>query len=300
MSRILIVGALAWDRPIWLEAPVASGVRLRGQTIGGKLEGRLGGGGANAGAALVAAGHDVAVMSLVSEEGDGPRIMAAAAAAGIDLSAVARTRGPGGQTLLLIEPGGERIVLGLDSSWRLDADSTDLSALALAAQRARAFKPHALYVRSPLHGSADLMNAIPGPVVVHWPTSPEVLARAHILVGSADDLPPEASEDPYVAARTSGAASLHACIVTQGSGPVIVGLEAERIEVAPPSAIPKDTTGAGDIFAAGLLDALCEGAGLPDAVQHACLWGAAAVTIDGSAPVEHAGGMFPGFRRGAT
>jgi hypothetical protein len=44
MSRILIVGALAWDRPVWLEAPVASGIRLRGRTLGGALEGRLGGG----------------------------------------------------------------------------------------------------------------------------------------------------------------------------------------------------------------------------------------------------------------
>ena len=299
MSRILIVGALAWDRPIWLEAPVASGVRLRGRTLGGALEGRLGGGGANAGAALVSAGHDVAVMSLVSEEGDGLRIMAAAAAAGIDLSAVARTRGHGSQTLLLIEPGGERIVLGLDTSWRRDANSMDLPALALAAQRARAFKPHALYVRSPLPGAADLMYAIAGPVVVHWPTSPDVLARAHVLVGSADDLPPEASEDPYAAARALGAARLRASIVTQGAGPVIIGREAERIEVAPPPAIAKDTTGAGDIFAAGLVDALCEGAGLHAAVQHACLWGAAAVTIGGSAPLEHARGMFPSFRRGA-
>ena len=143
------------------------------------------------------------------------------------------------------------------------------------------------------------MNAIAGPVVVHWPTSPEVLARAHILVGSADDLPSGTSQHPYVAARTSGAASLRACIITQGSGPVIIGLEAERLEVAPPPAIPKDATGAGDIFAAGLVDALCEGAGLPDAVQHACLWGAAAVTIDGSAPAEHDRGMFPRFKRGA-
>jgi len=299
MSRILIVGTLAWDRPIWLEASVARGGRLRGRTLAGALEGRLGGGGANAGAPLVASGHDVAVMSLVSDEGDGPLIMAAAAAAGIDLSAVARTRGHGGQTLLLIDPGGERIVLGLDSQWRHDVDSRDLSALALAAQRARAFKPHALYVRSLLPGAADLMNAIAGPVVVHWPTSPDVLANAPILVGSADDLPPGASQHPFAAARSSGAASLRACIITQGAGPVIIGLEAERIEVAPPPAVPKDTTGAGDIFAAGLVDALCEGAGLRDAVQHACLWGATAVAIDGSAPVEHARGMFPVFRRGA-
>lgn len=299
MSRILIVGALAWDRPVWLEAPVASGVRLRGRTLGGTLDGRLGGGGANAGAALIAAGHDVAVMSLVSEEGDGPRIMAAAAAAGIDLSAVARMRGHGGQTLLLIEPDGERIVLGLDASLWRGADTTDLPALALAAERARAFQPDALYVRTPLPGAADLMNAVAGPVVAHWPTSADVLARAPILVGSADDLPPEASWDPYVAARTSGAACLRACLVTQGAGPVIIGLEADRLEVAPPPAIPKDTTGAGDIFAAGLLDALCAGADLCDAVEHACLWGAAAVSIDGSAPVEHAQGRFPGFRRGA-
>jgi sugar/nucleoside kinase (ribokinase family) len=299
MSRILIVGTLAWDRPIWLEAPLARGVRLRGRTLAGALEGRLGGGGANAGAPLVAVGHDVAVMSLVSDAGDGPRIMAAAAAAGIDLSAVARTRRHGGQTLLLIEPGGERIVLGLDSQWRREVDSGDISALSLATQRARAFNPRALYVRSPLPGAADLMNAIEGPIVVHWPTSPDVLAKAPILVGSADDLPPGASENPYATARASGAASLRACIVTQGAGPVIIGLQAERIEVAPPPAVPKDTTGAGDIFAAGLIDALCEGAGLSDAVQHACLWGAAAVAIDGSAPVDLAGGMFPGFRRGA-
>jgi len=231
MSRILILGTLAWDRPIWLEAPVARGGRLRGRTLAGALKGRLGGGGANAGTPLVSSGHDVAVMSLVSDEGDGPLIMAAAAAAGIDLSAVARTRGRGGQTLLLIEPGGERIVLGLDSHWPREVDSGDLSALALAAQRAR-IKPSALYVRSPLPGAADLMKAIEGPVIVHWPTSSDVLANAPILVGSADDLPPGTSQHPYASARASGATSLRACIVTQGAGPVIIELEAERIEVA--------------------------------------------------------------------
>lgn len=300
MPRIVVVGALAWDRPIWLDAPLTPAGRLRGRSLGGTLEGRLGGGAANAGAALVTAGHEVAVLGLVSEDGDGPLIMAAAASAGLDVSAVARYPGQRGQTLLLIDPTGERIVLGLDHLERLALNHAGHAALAIATDQVRASRPHALYVRSPLPGVTGLMDAVAGPVVVHWPTSPDVLEKAPILVGSADDLPAEARRDPGAIARRDGALSVHTCIVTQGAGPIIVQSGADPVEIMPLPATVRDTTGAGDIFAAGLIDALCGGAGIHDAVSHACIWGAAAVGLDGSAPSGLASGAFPTFRRDAA
>ncbi|HYD44715.1 MAG TPA: hypothetical protein VEA79_05565, partial [Phenylobacterium sp.] len=78
MADLLIIGALALDRPIRLSAPLAPGARLTGQTLGGRLEPRLGGGAANAGVALVHAGHRVRVAAGVGSDADGDRLRAMA------------------------------------------------------------------------------------------------------------------------------------------------------------------------------------------------------------------------------
>ena len=56
-----------------------------------------------------------------------------------------------------------------------------------------------------------------------------------------------------------------------------------------------DTTGAGDCFAAGLLEALTAGAEMEQALVQACAWGAVAVGLEASAPLD---GVFPAFRPG--
>ncbi len=116
MPTLLIIGALALDRPIRLDGPLRAGGRLRARSLDGALAGRLGGGAANAGCALLAAGHAVRVASVLADDADGARTRALAQAAGLDLTLVRSRSGATPQTLVLIEPTGERTIIGLDGS----------------------------------------------------------------------------------------------------------------------------------------------------------------------------------------
>src|ERR1700749_4967553 len=116
MPTLLVIGALALDRPIRLDGPLRAGGRLRARSLDGALEGRLGGGGANAGCALLAAGHAVLVGSVLADDRDGRQARALAQAAGLDLQLVRSRPGASTQTLVLIEPNGERTIIGLDGA----------------------------------------------------------------------------------------------------------------------------------------------------------------------------------------
>jgi hypothetical protein len=196
------------------------------------------------------------------------------------------------QRLLLIEPNGERVVLGLDPAAMAGApDYPPLTPAEVAA-----LAPAGLYLRVGRQpGAADIMAAYQGPTITHWPTDQETLACAEILVGSRDDLGLAPGERPFAVARAAGAAALRWAIVTDGAGEVMADNGAETITHRPQSANVVDATGAGDVFAAGLLEALAAGAAMPAALAHACAWGAAAVGIDASAPVGAGRDQFPPF-----
>ncbi|UTP38494.1 hypothetical protein M9M90_14875 [Phenylobacterium sp. LH3H17] len=70
MAELVVIGALALDRPVRVNQPPAPGARLMGHSLGGMLAGRLGGGGANAGVALVRAGHSVRLAAAIAEDAD--------------------------------------------------------------------------------------------------------------------------------------------------------------------------------------------------------------------------------------
>jgi sugar/nucleoside kinase (ribokinase family) len=292
MPCFLIIGAVAWDRPIWLSAPLSAGNRIMGRTLQGELAGRLGGGAANAGLALVAAGHKVLVHTAIAADAEGDALMTEAQAAGLDLRLVRRTERGWRTTLLLIEPSGERIILGLDP--KLAAGRQDFPAL--TADEVQSLAPDGLYLRAgAVPNAAGVMAACAGPCITHWPADAETLACAAILVGSRDDLAIPEGLGPFAAAKAQGAAALRWAILTDGPNPVCADNGETIITCLPPPATAVDATGAGDAFAAGLLEALAAGAPMEAALAHGCRWGAAAVAIDGSAPVGAGPDQFPPF-----
>lgn len=207
MAKLVVIGALALDRPIRLSGPPAPGARLTGRSLEGALAGRLGGGGANAGAAL-------------------PSLPA---------------------------PGAETI--------------------------------DGLYVRAPYPGAGAWAEASVGPVVAHWPC-PGFEGPCDVLVASADDCDAVTRADPLGAGRAQVGGRLSSFVMTHGADKVVAHGAQGRIEASPPPATVVDATGAGDVFAAGLLDALVAGAGMDRALRHACGWGATAVGVEGSAPLD--------------
>ena len=282
LANLMVIGAVVLDRPVWLNGPVSPGARLRGATLDGALAGRLGGGAANAGVALARAGHGVALAAFVGLDADGDAALAQAQAAGLDTTHVRRRPG-GGMTLILIDPAGERVVLGLDApaitAPHLPPPDGDA-----------AFD--GLYVRAPYPGAGAWAQACRGPVVAHWPAG-TFAGPCDVLVASADDCGAGDLADPFAAGRAQVGERLKWMVMTHGAGDVVAYDAAGSIRVAPPPARVADTTGAGDVFAAGLLEALVAGADIEAALRHACAWGAVAVGLDGSAPLT---GDFSAFR----
>ena len=278
-----MIGAVALDRPIWLSGPLSPGVRLRGRTLEGALAGRLGGGGANAGVALARAGHDVALAGCVGAGADGDAALAAAQAAGLDTALVGRRAGGAGMTLILIDPAGERVVLGLDGkavAWP-HLPPPDAG---------QAFD--GLYLRAPYPGASAWAQACRGPVIAHWPAG-DFAGPCDVLVASADDCSADELADPFATGRAQVGARLQWMVVTRGGGEVVAFSGSRSVSATPTPARMVDATGAGDVFAAGLLEALAAGADIEAALRHACSWGAVAVGLDSSAPTA---GDFPAFR----
>lgn len=217
MRTFLVIGALALDRPIRLDGPLRSGGRLRARSLDGGLEARLGGGAANAGCALRAAGHEVLAAAVVAGDADGRRAMSLAAAAGLDLSPTRVRPGASARTLVLVEPSGERTIIALDGAApdgrpRLAPPPGDLS-----------IRPAGVFVRSAYDGAADWARLSAGPVILHWP-SPAYDGEADVVVASADDLPQDLAAAPYAAAAARLGPRLKWVVVTRGSA----GADARR------------------------------------------------------------------------
>jgi ribokinase len=286
MSTLLVIGALALDRPIWLDGPLRSGGRLRARTLDGALEGRLGGGAANAGCALLAARHTVLAASVLADDADGLRVRALAQAAGLDIGLVCSRPGTSARTLVLVEPTGERTIIGLDGSMpdarpKLDPPS-----------RHPAVRPDGVFIRTAYDGAADWARMAAGTVILHWP-APAYDGEADVVVASAEDQPEQLAREPFPAAATRLGPRLGWVVVTHGKdGAVAHGRDGVRIAAKAAPAGVRDATGAGDVFAAGLLDALVSGADMSDALRHACAWGAAAAELDSSAPLDAPPGTF--------
>lgn len=302
MARFLIVGSLAWDRPLRLSAPLIAGGRLfafSDEADGALPAGRLGGGAANAGCALVNSGHTAAVYAAVSDDTNGENIMNAAVAAGLDLRFVQRVPGWGSETLLLIQPDGERVVMGYmvgGSADRAQRQAMKRAITPPAPSVLNAFAPAGIYLRAALSGHDALTPRSSCLTVAHWPLAGADAIPADVLVGSADDLP--GIDDPFAAGQAATGGRLKWAVVTRGAdGGTAYGPDG-AIDYVSPKVTQFDATGAGDCFAAGLLEALTAGAAISDALSHAARWGAITAGREGSAIVDDAG-TYPSFSRSA-
>lgn len=291
MARILTYGGLNWDRPIHLSAPIAAGARAVGFSRDSALGGRLGGAAANTGVGLALAGHEVAIAAAVPANADGEAAVAAAQAAGLDTSLVRRDPAMAGRTLILIDPSGERIVLGLDPADTVEAvwaaaDARDARACAPAVlAAAQSVAPEAVYAAGYGEAPGAYLALASRLAVQQWPSGEPRKSGAHIVLASARDVPAAAAgADPFTAAEAFAGETLEWVVVTRGGGGASAydGRRAIHVSVAPAAVV--DATGAGDAFAAGLIHALLDGAEMEAALPHACGWGALAVAHDGSTP----------------
>ena len=272
MARILLIGNLNCDRVWRLDRPLRPGDR-----IVHRMEGdRMGGAGAITGGALAYAGHDVRIAAALGADATGDWIVAQAHELGLDTAAVERQDAPTAPVHVMVDPAGERTIL------------TSADRLVYRPPPDLAARPvDALYVNC--HGEAvepflEAATARTGLVIAQIPRQVGERRPAHVLIASQPDLAARSVGLSLEAARMIAGPALRWLVVTHGAaGAEAIG-KGERHSAAAPPADVVDTTGAGDVFAAGLIDGLVRGETMPDALAEAAAWGAYAVTCPTSIP----------------
>ena len=109
MRRFLLVGSIAWDEVVELDAPLRVGSHNAGRWRGG----RIGGGATNTAMALARAGEHVQVASAVGSDAAGRRLIDALTAAGVDTTMIDRAAPETTRSLVMLDAGGDRTVVNL-------------------------------------------------------------------------------------------------------------------------------------------------------------------------------------------
>ena len=273
MKDVLVLGNVNADWVFRLDAPLRPGLETTGEDLGL----RAGGAAANAASALAVADNWVRLVGFVGSDDTGERLLDIMAGDGRswDLSDIVRLEGPTPSCLILIDPDGERVIIGThrnNTPPRWPEVAVDRVACA--------------YFASRWGGPAALITGLKAagvPVVSQWRPG-YTIGAADVLVTSQDELPPEAATDPWQAARAQGALPLWV-VVTRGAagvmavnGDICLHCPAESAEVV-------DSTGAGDAFAGGLVHGLARGWPMEACLVLGARWGARAVS--------HLGSTFP-------
>lgn len=270
MAAILIIGSVAWDEVVRLDNPLRAGSHNDGRWMGK----RIGGGAANTALALVRAQDMPIVVSAVGPDPAGAELIAELSRLGVDVHLIERHARATTRSLVLLEASGERTVINVARA-ALSLPS-DLTALPGAC----------CYVRSADPALAPLLarRAEVGSVVAHVPPMKTAFRPAQILVGSAFDLDQETLADPFAAGRCVAGDRLEWMVVTYGPKGAIAYGDGIRIEEPAARVEVVDSTGAGDVFAAGLVHALASGQAMDAALRTAVKWGTLSVGYEGTIP----------------
>ena len=268
MPRIVVVGSIAMDEVVALRQPLRPGLHLDGLPRGR----RVGGGAANTAIPLAYAGHEVVVVSVAGTDPDGSAILSRLAEAGVDTAGIVRRPGPSTRSLVLLDPDGERTVVNLH---RCREEGPP--------RRLRTLPADVIYVRSRETDLARILEErlASALVVAHVPPSGPGVRPAHVVVASAPDLGDAERLAPWETARRAAGETLRWVVVTRGAGGAEAHAGTRRLSVAARDVAAVDSTGAGDVFAAGLVHALAGGAPMETALAAAVSWGTCAVECGG-------------------
>ena len=254
--RITVVGSANIDLVARCERLPRPGETLTDATF----ERIAGGKGANQAVAAARLGAEVRFVGRVGRD---DLVLRSLEADGVDVSGVVRDDGESGVALILVEAGGENvIVVAPGANGRLAPGDVDVGqadaviaqqeipaeAVAAAAASAPFFCLNAAPARGPLELEPDLL------VVNRYEY--EQVRPYHGLV-----------------ALTMGA-----------EGAVLLDRGRHLAEATPPEVQPVDGTAAGDAFVAALVLGLLEGRDRPEALTRACAAGAIAASRAGAQP----------------
>lgn len=281
MLDLVVVGSINLD----VSVPVDHLPQPGETVLGGDAMWSPGGKGANQAVAAARLGRSVAMIGCVGNDPAGTEQRRLLADNGVDVDAVQTLDAvPTGLATIAVSTDGENsIVVSPGANARVSADTIDtgmISARALLAQ----FEVPAQAIAAALSVHEGLVVVNPAPA---RSLAADLFERIDVLVPNQGELSVLAGADTMAAttdemvdqARSLGAGAT--VITLGGDGALVVEAQAvTSVPVVPVSVV--DTTGAGDSFCAGLVDALLDGASLPDAAVWATRVAAVTVTRRGA------------------
>lgn len=273
MSRILLLANLNCDRVLQLNEPLVTGGRHHYQDSGR----RLGGGGANTGLGLVYAGQHVALVSQIGNDKTADWLLAEASLNGLDCHLLQRNEHDTPELLLLMTPDGERTII------RPRRPIFELG-------NAPDFKQwDALYINSSAQGTESWAeSALIDTLVIAQLAKDERKRPCHILISSRSDIAQRSASFATLwdyGAHIAGP-QLRFFVITDGANGATAYSQDTSAKVPAIITHVVDTTGAGDAFAAGLIDGLLQQQTITQAMQQASHWASIAVASDSSIPAK--------------
>lgn len=269
MADFWVIGPIAWDRVLRVPCLPRSGAFVQAT----EAAGRPGGAGANVAIALASTGSAVHMIGYAGDDEPGARMRAVLGEAHVDAGFVHARRGHTSETDILVEPTGERTIIGIwpDLLHTVPVPVTRVRSGDVA--YFAAWHEEFLPVMRQLSDSGAVVGTVP-------PPRPVLGLPAMYLIGSQGQY---GDQDPR-SALSAGTAMPAVVVVTRGADGVVVhdrggsaAYPAEQVDVV-------DTTGAGDAFAAGFLHRISSGDPVSRAVAAGIIWAAATVQEPTSIP----------------
>lgn len=273
-GRVTVVGTLNIDH-VW-QVPA---LPRPGETILASAVGRqFGGKGANQAVAAARQGARVTLVGAVGEDPDGERYRAFLAGEGIDVASVARVAGVAtGAAHVYVDPKGENlIVVDRGANACLDVaglarvlPATDVLVVQLECPLEAAVRALQFAVEQ---GVRSVLNASPTHAAFPWGRQPidTVIVNEHECRDCFGHGPAELWALPDAARRALLAArGVAHVVITQGAEPTLHLSAAGRHTVPTFRVEPRDTVGAGDMFAGTLAAQLAAKRDWEPALWHA-------------------------------
>jgi sugar/nucleoside kinase (ribokinase family) len=301
ISSVTVIGCVQADVVM---SPVTDLPAPGGALLAEQAAVRVGGAGANAALAAVEAGLDVRLIGALGDDQLGTLMREQLAAAGLADELVVGVGDATGMTVVLESPTRDRTFLtylGVNDRWvraMIPDDALSCEQLLLCdyfvAPRLRGDAALALLQTAKGHGARTFFDTSWDPEGFPPATREEVYA----LLPAVDVFLPNGVEavalaghgvDPADAARALQAISGGWVVVKLGpSGCLAVGPGGVEIAAPAPAVRVTDTTGAGDAFNAGVIYALAEGVGWPDALSRATRFATTIITRPSNDRYRHA------------
>ncbi|MDA0261281.1 MAG: PfkB family carbohydrate kinase [Proteobacteria bacterium] len=241
-----------------------------------------GGKGANQALAAARAGAQVALVGSVGNDGFAEPALAPLAAAGIDLSQIARRDGHTGLAMISVDPAGENLIVAANGvnleTTASQLDSSPASATTLLLQMETAPEENWIAIRhAQARGVRTILNVAPAaevPKAILRLLDIVIVNETEILLVAGAFGP--ATDDPESAALRLVEAGVKTVIVTLGAAGAAAYTTTGSWRVGVPQIEVVDSVGAGDSFVGALAAALDDGADLAAALHRAAIAGSLA------------------------